>query len=225
MRKGAVGALLAVALILPGCSADPGSDYSADTAITLQTQVLDITVAAAAGDPALAMMRLNELAAMANDALVRGQITEARRDSILSAILLVQTDLEKALDAAELRAEEAARAAEDDTSGETVSNDEGSNDEGGGGVEAGPENDSDGSHDGGGASADGGDDPGNEGDPGSEGDPDGDGDAGDDGGSGDDAEVGGGRGDDGKGEEKSRNSNSARGGNNPGRGKKLGLDD
>lgn len=122
MRTVVVGAVLAVALVLPGCSAERQSDYPVETVITLQGQVLEITTAAAAGDPALAMVRLNELAAITNDALVRGEITEARRDSILSAILLVKSDLERAIAAAEEaeRLPEEAAGSADETRGETV---------------------------------------------------------------------------------------------------------
>lgn len=121
MRTGVIGTALAVALAVSGCTAERANDYAAETVATLQGQVLDITTAAATGDPALALVQLNELAAIANDALVRGQITEARRDSILSAILLVKTDLERAIEAQLLaeKAEEVDVETVDDPVGET----------------------------------------------------------------------------------------------------------
>jgi hypothetical protein len=91
------GAVLALALVLTGCAA-PAPEYPGPTAAALQQQVLATTTAAADGDYDAALSGLDELQAAVGDAFDSGTITQARADSILSAIALVRAELEGMLD-------------------------------------------------------------------------------------------------------------------------------
>lgn len=132
LRVGLIGALVAATLLLGGCAGSDG--YDDDTANALQARVLEVTEAAG-NDPASALARLADLDSAISDAVARGDLSDDRRDSIVSAMELVRGDLEtavaaKAAEAAEARAaaevaarkaaaaaEEAARQAEDDNGG------------------------------------------------------------------------------------------------------------
>lgn len=81
---------------LAGC-APSGGGYSATTAQTLQSDVLSVSEAAAAGDPATALARLDELDARLLDLLAKGAVDQARFDSVSAAIALVRGDLEAAI--------------------------------------------------------------------------------------------------------------------------------
>lgn len=96
MRLGLLVPVLA-ALLLAGCT----SGYSPETAAGLQARVVTVTDASAAGDWATASTALAELAADAADARADGLITEARYDTIMAAIALVDAELEAALAAVE----------------------------------------------------------------------------------------------------------------------------
>jgi hypothetical protein len=118
---GAAAAVVTAILLVSGCaSAPPPTPYATATAADLQQAVLHVTEAAGDGDHAAALTRLSELEVAAKVAHARGEISEARQDSILSAIALVRADLEaliaeaqrKAEEEAERKAEEARRAAE-----------------------------------------------------------------------------------------------------------------
>ncbi len=102
-------ALLSVTLLLAGC-ASPAA-YSEETAQDLQQRVLAVTDAAASADYAAAQVRIDELRVAANDALARGELSEERHAAIVSALDLVESDIDAAL-AAEAAAAEAAEAAE-----------------------------------------------------------------------------------------------------------------
>jgi L-fucose mutarotase/ribose pyranase (RbsD/FucU family) len=86
--------VLAVGLALTGC-AQSGSD--ADFAAEeLQRQVLDVTTASAEQNYSEALVRLAELEASVKDDLARGEISQARYESVMAAIELVRADLEAA---------------------------------------------------------------------------------------------------------------------------------
>ncbi|MGV8971732.1 MAG: hypothetical protein ACOH10_05380 [Rhodoglobus sp.] len=59
--------------------------------------MLAVTDASAAGDPASALARLDELQAALLDANAKGTVDQSRFDSISAAIALVRADLEKAI--------------------------------------------------------------------------------------------------------------------------------
>lgn len=109
-------ALAAGALLLSGCAAD-GARYQAATARALQQQVLAVAESAADGEHEAALTRLDELTASTKDARVRGTVTEARHDSIMSAIDLVRADLEALLAAAPEKEEPTAEEPATDTGG------------------------------------------------------------------------------------------------------------
>jgi hypothetical protein len=60
-----------------------------------------VTTRAANGDPASALTRLDEVAALAAEDRARGTISAARLASITASIELVRADLEKAIAAAQ----------------------------------------------------------------------------------------------------------------------------
>lgn len=104
LRSALAAGMLACALVLTGCATGntPGatptpSRYSSTVASELQSGVLSITSAAAGGDPAGALNRLDELAATLADARARGTVTTARFNSIMASIALVRADLEAAV--------------------------------------------------------------------------------------------------------------------------------
>lgn len=102
---------LAGTLLLAGC-ASPAA-YSEETAQDLQQRVLAVTDAAASADYPAAQTRIDELRAAANDALARGDLSEERHAAIMSALDLVEADVDAALAAEAAAAEEAARVAEE----------------------------------------------------------------------------------------------------------------
>jgi hypothetical protein len=98
---------LACVIALTGCAstgapsstprASTQSQYSSDVAARLQSEVLSVTSAAAAGDPATALARLDELSAVLADAKANNQVTAARFLSVSASIDLVRGDLETAV--------------------------------------------------------------------------------------------------------------------------------
>lgn len=103
-----------VLAVLAGC-AQQSTEYPAETASALQSQVLLVSESAADGDPETALVRLDELEASVKDALARETITQERYDSIIASITLVRADLESAIAAIEeqQRLEEEKRQEED----------------------------------------------------------------------------------------------------------------
>lgn len=91
----AAGLLLAVAA-LTGCSGAQ-VDLQESTAGLLQSGVLEVTTAAAAGDYETAQLALNALQAHVLTAAAAGQVAAARSAEIQSAINLVQADLAAAI--------------------------------------------------------------------------------------------------------------------------------
>lgn len=99
----ATGALVLV-IALTGCvgtgapvQTPTASAYSAAVASRLQSAVLAVSSASAAGDPSAAIARLDELAAILADARARGEVTTARFESITASLALVRADLEAAV--------------------------------------------------------------------------------------------------------------------------------
>ena len=113
----AAGALFAGALA--GCGAPP--DLRPDTARQLQSQVLAVTEAAAAQDPAGSLKQLDALAARLDQAAASGDVSFRRHQSIRTAIDAVRADLtarQAAAEAARKAAEQlAAEQAAADTAG------------------------------------------------------------------------------------------------------------
>lgn len=101
------GGVLLVGL-LAGCAPTPA--YDPVTAERLQQHVLAVSDSSAAGDWSTTQTRLLELEASASTALARGEITQERFDAIMSAIALVQADVDAAVAAAEQAAAEQAAA-------------------------------------------------------------------------------------------------------------------
>lgn len=87
-----------IALSLTGCAQQP-SDYGQAVAERLQEQVLAVSTSAADAELEAAVVALNELDVELKDALARGDISEARYDSIAAAAALVRSDLDAAIDA------------------------------------------------------------------------------------------------------------------------------
>lgn len=94
--------------LLAGCAGAPA--YDPATAERLQQHVLAVSDSSAAGDWATTQTRLLELEASASTALARGEITQERFDAIMSALALVQADVDAAVAAAEQAAAEQAAA-------------------------------------------------------------------------------------------------------------------
>jgi hypothetical protein len=104
-----VAAVTAVTLALSGCAAqNEPAPYATSTAADLQQSVLHVTRAAGDGEYAAARTRLEELEVATKVAHARGELTEARHDSILAAIALVRADLEALIAEAEAKAKAAA---------------------------------------------------------------------------------------------------------------------
>jgi hypothetical protein len=104
-RRILAGWLLGAVLVtgaLAGCAAAPELDRTA--ARQLQSQVLAVTEAAAANDPAAALTRLDELVVKLDEAAARGDVSFVRHQSIRKSIDAVRVDLTA-------RQAEAARAA------------------------------------------------------------------------------------------------------------------
>lgn len=107
MRRATVLAgVMACALMLTGCvgtgvpAATPTvSSYSSAAASRLQSAALSVSSAAASGDPAAALARLDELTVTLADARARGEVSTARLDSISAAMALVRADLQSAITA------------------------------------------------------------------------------------------------------------------------------
>ena len=76
---------------LAGCSAAPELDR--DAARLLQTQVLAVTEAAAADDPAASLKRLDELVLLLDEAAARGGVSFQRHQSIRTSVDTVRADL------------------------------------------------------------------------------------------------------------------------------------
>ena len=108
--SGALGAGALVVGLLAGCA--PSPSYDPATAERLQQHVLGVSDASAAGDWATTQTRLLELEASASTALARGEITQERFDAIMSALVLVQADIDAAIAEAERAAAEQAAAEE-----------------------------------------------------------------------------------------------------------------
>ncbi len=97
MMRRIAAVVLGVSLLLSGCATQPENPYAGATAESLQTSVLAVTEASAAGDPAAALARLDELQAALLDAKAKGTVEQSRFDSINAAIALVRADLEQAI--------------------------------------------------------------------------------------------------------------------------------
>ncbi|MHA7291562.1 hypothetical protein ACX80V_18240 [Arthrobacter sp. MDT3-24] len=113
-RSGARGAGLAAALALAaslaGCGpADTG--LQRDTAHQLQELVLGVSQAAAANDHTAALKTLDSLEADVATAAGSGQVSEERRQSIMTGITAVRSDLNAAAESAAAAANAAEEAA------------------------------------------------------------------------------------------------------------------
>ena len=110
-RRSPLSLAVAALLLLPlaGCTAAP-VDLHATTAEQLQTEILAISEASAAGDFADAQSLLTAMQANLRTAAASGQVSAERSASIQSAINLVQGDLTVEIDAAVVAAEAAAQA-------------------------------------------------------------------------------------------------------------------
>ena len=94
IRPLVAGWLLGTVLLtgaLAGCSAAPELDRNA--ARQLQTQVLAVTEAAAADDPAKSLERLDELVLSLDEAASRGEVSVERHQSIRTSVDTVRGDL------------------------------------------------------------------------------------------------------------------------------------
>ena len=88
------GWLLGTALLagtLAGCAAAPELDRNA--AGQLQSQVLAVTEAAAANDPAASLKHLDELVLALDEAAARGEVSFKRHQSIRKSVDTVRADL------------------------------------------------------------------------------------------------------------------------------------
>ena len=108
------GVLLASALggALAGCGS-PAPELGRDTARQLQSQVLAVSEAAAANDPAGSLKHLDELLTRLDSAAASGDVSFKRHQSIKSSIDAVRADL-----AAQQAAAEAARKAAEQAAAE-----------------------------------------------------------------------------------------------------------
>ncbi|MDR7160066.1 hypothetical protein [Arthrobacter sp. BE255] len=102
--------VLALATLLAGCGpAETG--LQRDAARQLQEQVLGVSQAAAANDPAAALKALESLEAGLASAAGSGQVSEDRRRGIMTSVAAVRADLTAAVEAAAAKAAEEAAAA------------------------------------------------------------------------------------------------------------------
>jgi hypothetical protein len=127
VRRGALAVgLVTCSLVLSGCGAAEPDPYPSATAAELQQAVLHVTRAANEQEHEAALVRLEELAVATKVAHARGELTEAREDSILSALALVRTDLERLIAEAEAKRKAAAerRAAEEEAARKTAAEEE-----------------------------------------------------------------------------------------------------
>lgn len=99
MRHAGTTIAVVVALAITGCAAGQ-SGFDEDVADRLQGEVLTVSQLAADADFAAAITALGELEVDVKDALARGELTNERSESILTAAALVRTDLEAAIAAA-----------------------------------------------------------------------------------------------------------------------------
>jgi len=103
----AAAAALLLAGFLTGCGpADTG--LQADAARQLQQRVLGVTQAAAGNDPASGLAALDSLEADLASAVGKGQVSEDRRRSIMTAATAVRADLAAAKAVADAAAAKAA---------------------------------------------------------------------------------------------------------------------
>ncbi|WP_104192257.1 mucin-associated surface protein [Cryobacterium sp. Y82] len=110
-------------LPLTGCTAT-AVDLPPTTAEQLQTEILAISEASAAGDFANAQSLLTAMQANLRTAAASGQVSAERSASIQSAINLVRDDLTVEIDAAVVAAEAAAEAAAKAAAAAAEQNDE-----------------------------------------------------------------------------------------------------
>ena len=124
-RRKRLALALVVGLLLPlsGCTADP-VDLQAATAENLQTEILAITEASAAGNFSNAQSLLTAMQSNLRTAAASGQVSAERSASIQSAINLVRDDLTVEIDAALVAAEAAAQAAAEAAAAAEQQNDE-----------------------------------------------------------------------------------------------------
>jgi hypothetical protein len=95
--------------VLAGCAAAPELDRTA--ARQLQSQVLAVTEAAAANDPAASVKRLDELVVNLDEAAARGEVSFKRHQSIKASVDAVRADLAaQQAEAARVAAEQEAAA-------------------------------------------------------------------------------------------------------------------
>jgi hypothetical protein len=116
-RRSATAVFLACAVLfagaLAGCGAPP--ELRPEAARQLQSQVLAVTEAAAAEDPAGSLRLLDELATRLDQAAARGDVSFRRHQNIRASIAAVRTDL-----TAQQAAAEAARRATEQAAAETA---------------------------------------------------------------------------------------------------------
>lgn len=115
------GWLLGSALLtgaLAGCTAAPELDRAA--ARELQSQVLAVTEAAAADDPAASLKHLDELVLKLDEAAGRGDVSFTRHQSIRKSVDAVRADLSARQAEAEAAAEAARLAAEQDAAAQAA---------------------------------------------------------------------------------------------------------
>lgn len=108
------GLKAAAAILLAGSLAacgPTGTGLQGDAAGQLQERVLSVSQAAAANDPAGGLAALDGLEADLAAAVGKGQVSEDRRRSIVTAIAAVRADLTQAKAVADAAAAEAAKAA------------------------------------------------------------------------------------------------------------------
>lgn len=110
------GALLLCVVLVGGAAAGcsvPAPELGAEAAKTLQAQVLAVTEAAAANDPAGSLKLLDELGAQLDQAAASGGVSSKRHQDIRGAMDAVRSDLaalQAAAEAAKAAAEQAAAA-------------------------------------------------------------------------------------------------------------------
>lgn len=111
-RRLLAGLILGTALLtgaLAGCAATPELDR--DAARELQSQVLAVTEAAAADDPATSLQHLDELVLKLDGAAARGEVSFSRHQSIRKSVDTVRGDLNaRQAEAARVAAEQEAAA-------------------------------------------------------------------------------------------------------------------
>jgi hypothetical protein len=96
-RSALASAAVVVAVSLLGGCAAQQSDYGADVAELLQSEVLEVSQLSANADFEAALSALTGLELTIKDARARGTLTEERYESILAATAQVRKDLEAAI--------------------------------------------------------------------------------------------------------------------------------